>query len=402
MAATAQVPNKITLIKSHIFEDLTGLRFLGTSKRNYVGKQMSIGVLGTDETLTYLDVKTENQIDGFTCFLKKNIVIPPKNYQRPITVGLDTSYGNQNYIIKGNATYGWSTVLMSMVDGNVSEQVIEEVRKLTRYVIMMSDKVYQQKQGKSMIVPHHYLQDNMFNMLKVVSEGKMIAEPLQKVTGVLAAYGYKYEKGDKKRSIILKDGPLLSGFFEPFGNALLTGNIPERFEDEYDIYKTIALAGIKGIPIVGLTKHPTYSILSQHFGENDVLDYSIVKQIADNDTYFYLGPYERKHNKNPKFKIHYYYLYLEDRFSPLRLEIIPSLLPKGLNPNEVVEDILISLKISDDGEISNNGEDYKLPACIATVDQITREIVKKKSAELYEALDDVRKKIPGAILDRRR
>jgi len=68
----------------------------------------------------------------------------------------------------------------------------------------------------------------------------------------------------------------------------------------------------------------------------------------------------------------------------------------------VVEDILISLKISDDGEISNNGEDYKLPACIATVDQITREIVKKKSAELYEALDDVRKKIPGAILDRRR
>ena len=62
----------------------------------------------------------------------------------------------------------------------------------------------------------------------------------------------------------------------------------------------------------------------------------------------------------------------------------------------------MALKSSDDGEIKNNGEDYKVPPCIATVDQITREIVKQKSAELYEALENVRKKIPGAILDRRR
>ena len=338
---------------------------------------MSIEVINDIETLTYLDVKPENQLDGFNCFAKKNCVVVSKEYKKPIMIGLDTSYGNQNYIIKGNACYGWGTLLTSMVDGNVSEEVIEEVRKLTRYVLMMSDKVFEQKKGRSCIVPHYKLQENMFNMLKVVAEGHMISKPLSKITKTLSSYGYKYDPKSPKRTIIIKDGPLLSGFFDPFGSALLSNNFSGRLEDENEIYKTVALAGLRGIPIIGLTKHPAYSILSQHYGENDVLDYSIVKQIAEGETYFYLGPYERKHNKNQNFKIHYYYLYLEDRFSPLRLEILPNLLPGGLDPNKLVEDILMALKSSDDGEISHNGEDYKLPPCIAVVDQTTREIVKQ-------------------------
>jgi hypothetical protein len=266
----------------------------------------------------------------------------------------------------------------------------------------MSNKIFEEKKYTGLLVSHHLLQENMFNMLKVVAEGRMISEPLSKTTKILFSYGYRYDLLKPKRTIIIKDGPLLSGFFEPFGNALLSNKFPERFEDEYEIYKTVALAGLNGIPLIGLTKHPTYSLLSQHYGENDVLDYSIVRQIAENDTYFYLGPYERTHNKNKNFKIYYYYLYLEERFSPLRLEILPNLLPSGVDPSKLVEDILMALKCSDDGEINNNGEDYKLPPCIAEVDQMTREIVKQKSAELYEALEEVRKKIPGAILDRRR
>lgn len=394
--------NRVSLIKTHLFDNLGVLKLVRTKKRNYLGRHMSISVPNETEILTYLDVKPENQLDGFNCLTKKNPVAVPKDYTKPIMIGLDTSYGSQNYLIKGNACYGWVTALTSMVDGNVSEEVVSEVKKLNKYVIMLSDKVFEQKKGKSCIVPHHRLQENMFNMLKVVSEGRMIAEPLKKITKVLAAYNYKYDPNSSKRTIIVKDGPLLTGFFEPFGNALLTKNFPDRLKDEYEIYKTIALAGIKGIPVIGLTKHPAYSILAQHFGENDVLDYSIVKQIAEGDTYFYIGPFERKHHKNENFKINYYYLYLEDRFSPLRLEIVPALLPNGFDVNQLVEDVLTSLKASDDGEFSNNGEDYKLPLCIALADQTSREMVKQKSAELYEQLDEVRKKIPGAILDRRK
>ena len=401
MATSIQKQDRVSLIKSHLFENLSVLNSLRTKKRNYIGRQMSIKVNNETETLTYLDIKSDNQIDGYNCFAKKNQISIPKEYKKPIMIGLDTSYGNQNYIVKGNACYGWGTVLTSMIDGEVSEEVISEVRKLNRYVFMMSDKIFEDKRNTGLLVPHHLLQQNMFNMLKVVAEGKMISEPLSNIIKTLSSYGYKYESTDPKRIVIFKDGPLLSGFFEPFGNSLLSNKFSERLEDEHEIYKSVALAGLNGIPVVGLTKHPAYSLLAQHFGENDVLDYSIVRQIAKNDTYFYLGPYERKHNKNKNFKIYYYYLYLEDRFSPLRLEILPNLLPANLDPNQLVEDILMALKCSDEGEIKNKGEDYKLPPCIATVDQVTREIVRKKSAELYEALENVRKKIPGSILDRR-
>lgn len=402
MTEAVENTDKVSLIKTCLFDDLSVLGFLRSKHRNYVGRHMSIEVTNDTEVLTYLDVRPENQLDGFNCYAKKNEIVVPNDYKKPIMIGLDTSYGNQNYIVKGNACFGWGTVLISMVDGNVSEKVIEEVNKLTRFVIMMSDKVFEQKKGKSCIVPHHRLQESMYNMLKVVAEGHMISQPLAKITKTLSSFGYKYDPKNPKRTMIIKDGPLLSGFFDAFGNALLSGNVSGRLEDEYEIYKTIALAGLRGIPIIGLTKHPIYSILSQHYGENDVLDYSIVKQIAEGDTYFYIGPYERKHHKNQNFKIYYYYLYLEDRFSPLRLEILPNLFPKGLDPNNLVEDILMALKSSDDGEISNNGEDYKLPPCIAEVDQTTRAIVKQRSAELFEALDVLRKKIPGSILDRRR
>jgi hypothetical protein len=393
---------KVSLIKNHLFNDFGILRSLKSKKRNYIGRHMTIKVINNSEELVYLDVNPNNQLDGFNCYIKKNEVTIPKKYEKPIMIGLDTSYGNQYYFKKGTACYGWATVLTSSVDGNVSEEVLTEVRKLNRYVIMMSDKVFDQKQGKSCIVPHYILQENMFNMLKVVSEGSMISKSLSNVTNTLSSYGYKYDLNNHNRTIIIKDGPLLSGFFEPFGNALLSNKFPDRLEDEHEIYKTVALAGLRGIPIIGITKHPIYSILAQHFGETDVLDYSIVKQIAEGDSYFYLGPYERKHTKNHGFRIHYYYLYLEDRFSPLRLEIIPDLLPQGLNGNKLVEDIVMALKCSDDGEISNNKEDYKLPPCIATVDQITREIVKQKSAELKEALEDLQKrKIPDVFLDYR-
>jgi len=399
---TSIYQDKVSLIKSHLFSDLSILKSIKTKRRNYIGKHMSVDVFDDNEELSYIDVKIENRIDSLKCFLKKNMIAIPKNYKKPIMIGLDTSYGYQNYIRKGNACYGWGTVLTSMVDGNVSEEIMAEVRKMNRYVIMLSDKVFDQNGENRCVVPHHILQKEMFNMLKVVSEGKMISEPLFKITNTLSSYGYNYKFDNPKRTIIIKDGPLVGGFFKPFGNALLSEKIPERLKDEYKIYKTVALAGLKGIPIIGLTKHPSYSVLAKHYNEPDVLDYSIIKQIAKEDTYFYLGPFERKHKKNKNFRIYYYYLYFEDRFNPMRLELIPDLLPQDLNPDKLVEDMLMALKVSDSGEISNYGEEYKLPTCIATADQTTREIVKEKSAKLYEALEKVRRKIPGSILDRRR
>jgi hypothetical protein len=288
-----------------------------------------------------------------------------------------------------------------MADGNLSEEVLNEIRKLNRYVLMVSNKVFDDKHNTGVLIDHHLLQDNFFNMLKVVAEGKMIAEPLAKIVKTLASYRYTYTHGDSRRVIVIKDGPLLSGFFEPFGDALFSGKFPSRFEDEHNIYNTVLHAGLQGIPVIGITKHPAYSILAQHYGENDVLDYSIVKQIAEGDTYFYVGPFERKHKRNANFRIFYYYLYLEDRFSPLRLEILPDLLPRDTDPNKLVEDILVSLKASNEGEFNNNGEDYKLPVCLAIADQTSREIVKQKSAELAEKMEEICRMIPGAILDRR-
>jgi hypothetical protein len=394
--------DRVSLIKARLFKNLSILRYLHTNKKNYIGRHMSISVQEGADNLTYLDIQTENQLDGFNCFAKKNYITVPTGYQKPIMIGLDASYGNQNYIVKGNACYGWGTVLISSVDGDVSEKVIEDVKMLNRYVLMMSDKVFKMKGKESCIVPHYLLQQNMFNMLKVVAEGQMMYLPLIKLTKTLASYGYNYNANSKNRTIIIKDGPLTSGFFEPFGDALLTKNFSGRLEDEYKIYKTVALAGLAGVPIIGLTKHPTMNIMAKHFGEDDILDYSILKQIAEGDTYFFVGPFERKHARNPKYRAYYYYLYLEDRFSPLRLELLPDLLPLSIEPNNLVEDFLMALKCSNEGEIANNGEDYKLPACIANVDQTTRAIAKEKSAELSEALDEVRKKIPGAILDVRR
>jgi hypothetical protein len=393
--------NKVDLIKTHLFKDLSVLSTLRSKTRNYLGRYITIEVDGKIDKLRYLDVRPDNQIDAFSCHLRKNPVVVPSDYVRPITIGIDTSYGNQCKIVKGNACYAWGTVLTTMIDGNASQEVVNEVRKLNRYVLMVSDKMFEQKKGKSCIVPHSDLQDNMFNMLKVVSEGTMMSIPLKKVAEVLSSYEYKYEPGDARRTYIMKDGPLLSGFFEPFGNALLTKHFPDRLKDEYNIYKTVAIAGAKGIPVIGITKHAIHSILAQHYGENEVLDYSIVKQISEGEDYFFIGPFERKHKNNPAFRIYIYYLYLESRFSPLRIELLPDLLPPDIDPSSIVEDLVISLASTDEGEISHKGEDYKLPPCIAIADQTSREIVKQKSAELYEAMDEVRKRIPGALLDRR-
>jgi len=342
----------VSIIRDHLYDNADVIATLKNKSIDLKNRIMRVNVEDENGKTTYLDVTNINQINSKECRLKKNIVKIDDDFIKPIMLGIDTSSGPIVTLEKGNELYALGFVLSCKIDGDISKSVISNVWALTKFCIIASNKKFESKSRNSCIIQHNLLQENYRNMMKVIKEGYMPSELLKNVSSILISYDYRYNRNEKDSVIIMKDGPLFTWKLM-FGEAMLKNEISSRFLDDYNLYSTISKAALRGIPTIGITKSVYESNLGKHFDMEDVLDYSIIKELAKNDIYFYVGPIRWEHPANPNFVIDYSYLYLESSFSPLRIEILSNLLPRGIKEEDIIEDILKSLKKDNSGVFKN-------------------------------------------------
>jgi hypothetical protein len=384
--------SKVSLIKSHLFENLSGIRNIKPKNRDVSSNNMHIVVAGEDGTTTYLDVQPINRIDEYKCKCKINKVILEKDFVAPLSIGVDAFSSPTFALMEGNATFAMIKVLTAAVDGDVSEKLLEDIKRNTKHCLMLSNREFEENEYS---VDHVSLQDkdSFENMFKVVKEGYMISESLKNIVKTLKAYHY----GKTKSVIIMKDGPLLADWNEAFGDALLSNKFSSRLEDNLELYKSVLDAGFNKIPIIGITKFSTRNILSKHYGEPNLNDKSILKSICKDEKFSYIGPFEWKHKNNSEFKLLYFYVYLGKIYEPLRVEILANSLPAELSPENIVEQ-LIKILILKGVPQKQNSSMLFLPPCIARSDEFTREQIKKKKEEIWEVMIRIKHKLGHGIV----